>query len=930
MDDAQSFLSQRRLGNALNGHTPTAPGGPYLLTLSAQDKEGVDRVKKALGAFLRSKNKTSTGGSGDTADEHGFLQSLAYTLNERRSPLQWKTYAVASTIEDLVDALDPQPGAHNDAPTPAPQFLSSRAPKLGFVFTGQGAQWATMGTDLMTRFPVFHASVQAADTFLATTLGSGWSATEELSRGKSTSKLNKAEFSQALCTVLQVALVDLLRDWGITPHTVVGHSSGEIAAAYCWGVLSREDAWRVAYYRGLLSSRLREDSGLEGAMMAVGASEDEVEAAISNLQASLLEEDGEVHVACVNSPQSITVSGDVGAIDKLQEVLHENGLFARKLQVDTAYHSPHMEMMAADYFETIVGIVNHAPTDPSMKMFSSVSGDIIDASELGPAYWIRNAVSPVQFCAAVQNLVRGGSGEGHASVSIDIMVEVGPHSALLGPATQSLKAVGISNKPYYSILTRFQNATNTALNLAGTLSARGHPIHFQHINRATEHSGTQPSVLTNLPSYPWNHTQKLWSESRIGRAYRLREPPTSALLGPAYPSVVAGESVWRGFVRLADKAWSGWLPDHRISGSVVCPGAGFIAMAIEAARALAASEGAAGQSGFVKRPEAVRLRDVNLISALVVDAEEDVEYMVSLRPFTSSVRETTAAWSEFTITSCRDGKALEKNCAGLIMLEFDANRDGEDAGMAEEAHRVATEVCTTVVKPEHLYESLCAAGLQLGPTFRNLAAVNIGMRHSSSTVVIPDVGLINLAEPASRPHLIHPVVLDTIFQSAFPALITENTTALSTAMVPKVIDEIFISTNIPYKAASKLTGFADAARYGFKEIMADITMFSEDQQGPVVQISGFCCSEVAGAASGGGADGGSKSNRSLLSKIVRRPALEFMSVEELRGFLTQDTRQHETAETNPSSILDSLCKVRTPLSSMARLMHQDTDKQYSS
>lgn len=185
------------------------------------------------------------------------------------------------------------------------------------------------------------------------------------------------------------------------------------------------------------------------------------------------------------------------------------------------------------------------------------------------------------------------------------------------------------------------------------------------------------------------------------------------------------------------------------------------------------------------------------------------------------------------------------------MLEFHQDKD---AGLSKEAQQFATELCTTVIKPEDLYESLSTAGLQLGPAFRNLMAVNIGMRQSCSTVVIPEVGFTNFAQPELRPHLIHPVVLDTIFQTAFSALMVENKKALSTAMVPKVIDEIFISTDIPFQAASRLTGFADAARYGFKEIMADITMFAEGHQRPVLQISVFCCSEVAGDASRGGAN----------------------------------------------------------------------------
>lgn len=767
----------------------------------------------------------------------------------------------------------------------------------------------------MEHYPTFCSSIEAADKFLREELQSGWSAVEELSRAKSTSKLAGAEYSQALCTVLQVALVDLLREWNITPRAVVGHSSGEIAAAYCWGVLSREDAWRVAYYRGVLSSRLREESGLEGAMMAVGASAEAVEQIISD---SANDEHGEAYIACINSPRSVTVSGDVDAIEKLQQVLQEKGVFARKLQVDTAYHSPHIETMAPEYFELIADIVARMPSkgqQPGMQMYSSVSGHAIDPSELGPAYWIRNAVSPVQFASAVENLARGHQGPDSESESgsaaIDVLVEVGPHSALLGPATQSLKAIGLRNIPYHSVLTRFQNATETALNLAGTLYARGYPVRLGSVNNdetASQAAKPKPKVLTELPSYPWNHSQIHWSESRIAREFRLREAPTSVLLGPRHPSTVAGESVWRGFIRLGDEAWSNWLTDHKIAGSVVCPAAGFIAMAIEAARSLADAD---------KKLSAVRLRDIHLIAALVVDADEDVEYTVSLRPSNSSVRDTTAAWDEFSVASCHDGKSLTKHCAGLVMLEYEtvsgSEEDTKDGIEATEAYQVANQLCTTVVKTGELYETMATAGLQLGPTFRNLSAVKIGMRQSCSTVDIPNVGFTK-TNTGVRPHLIHPVVLDTILQSASASLLVENSEALSTAMVPKVIDELVVSANIPYQPSSALKGFSNAVKHGFKEIMADICMFASDldeaEAGPrpVIRVSGFCCSEVAGAAdsSGGGGGGGASGKKHpLLAKMVRRPALQFLSIQEQQQIL-EELWSHQKQENGPSAAIQGV------------------------
>jgi acyl transferase domain-containing protein len=724
LDDAYSYLTQ----NGLDGvHYTKAPktkgtGKPNgaanstrsepisrLFAISAQDKDGVGRVKKSLASFLEGKGKQLH----TEQESNDYLADLAFTLNERRSHLQWKTFSTASSIDELLEVLTSEEYT-------TPTYRSSRKHRLGFVFTGQGAQWANMGMELL-KYKTFRDSITAADAYLREELECAWSATEELARGKSTSNIKIALYSQTLCTVLQVALVDLLREWDIVPASVVGHSSGEIGAAYCLGVLSREDAWKVAYFRGLLSSNLRE-SGHEGAMMAVGASPEDVEEMISQ------HVPGEVHVACINSPQSITVSGDVEGVDKFLDVLLAKGVFARKLQVDTAYHSPHMQLVAQDYYEAIADISTNSPTG-DCKMYSSVSGSVVEPSELGPAYWVRNLVSPVQFASAVQNLIRPLNEDSSRSEdnAVDILVEIGPHSALQGPTTQSLKAIGLTDIPYYSALTRLQSGIETALTLAGTLFAKGFPVNFSQINQVVRKSQT----LVDLPSYPWNHSRVRWAESRVVKEYRLREPSQQP-----------------------------WIADHKIQGTILYPAAGFIAFAIEAALA-----GAEPTQKVTK----LRLRDIQLTAAIIVTEDEPVEYSVSLRPHLTATRETSATWSEFIVTSSRGGSALERNCLGLIMVEYESSNDKETV-LKDEAlmasYREATALCKTAIRPDEFYEELTAIGLQYGPVFQNVTDVRTGPEQSCCTVDIPDVGL----GTPHRPHVIHPGTLDAIFHMAFAAM----------------------------------------------------------------------------------------------------------------------------------------------------------------
>lgn len=394
---------------------------------------------------------------------------------------------------------------HAASPTTTLSRSTRSTPRIGFVFTGQGAQWASMGIELM-QHPVFRNSMEAADHYLQHELDCGWSAIEELGRDKRTSQLNAALYSQTLCTVLQVALVELLKEWSITPAAIVGHSSGEIAAAYCLGALSREDAWKTAYFRGLLSSKLKED-GTKGAMLAVGASSEYATRLIGQIAP------GKVYVACVNSPQCVTLSGDADAVSVIHGELHTRRIFVQRLQVDDmAYHSPHMQKLALDYFEAISTISTKSHHQTECNMYSSVTGDVIEPSELGASsYWVRNLMLPVQFETAIQRLMRPDAAS--QDKGLDMLVEIGPHAALRGPALQSLQAIGVDNMPYHSVLVRGKDAVQTALNLAGLLGINAHSTSSPPIISLL-HNTTTTKSLADLPAYPQDPSLNFWAESR--------------------------------------------------------------------------------------------------------------------------------------------------------------------------------------------------------------------------------------------------------------------------------------------------------------------------------------------------------------------------------------------------------------------------------
>lgn len=860
---------------------------PRLYVFSAQDKEGLNRVKLPFGEFLKAKTTELDEYSQAT---HTYQADLAYTLSKRRSHLQWRTFSVASSLNQLSQLL-------RDPDSDAVVHRATKQPRIGFVFTGQGAQWPKMGLELMS-YTCFRESIEAADQYLRAKCECPWSAREELRKGKSTSQLHLASHSQTLCTVLQVALVDLMKTWNITPVAVAGHSSGEIGAAYCLGVLSREDAWKIAYYRGLLSSGMKTAAPeLEGSMIAVGTSSKQAELYISQVKK------GEVVVACVNSPLSVTLSGDTAGIDEMLDLLKREGVFARKLQVDTAYHSPHMQMVAQDYLEAIEGI-EPISIPGSCKMHSSVTGGLIESGELGAINWVRNLTSPVQFAAAIHDMVRPLiGGERSFENAVDILIEIGPHSALQGPATQTLKAHDINDIPYYSIVRRNEDAVQTALGLAGTLFAHGAHIDIPTVN-VDANSKLRP--LIDLPMYPWSHSQTYWTESRLTKEYRLRKQPCLRLLGAPSPALAQGEHLWRKFIKLSEEPW---ISDHQIETSIVYPAAGFLAMAFEAAHQIVDPS---------QPVAAFRLRDIQLSTAAIISEESDLECIFQLRPHFAGTRDNTSTWTEFTVTTSSDGQSLQRCCSGLLIIEYEPKEDSDtsrenefEAESLKNQYSDAIQLCKNHITPAEFYKNLTAMGLIYGPTFANLTAVHNTDGTSFCTVNIPETSTNIIGSLQDRPHIIHPGTLDAIIHLAFAAA-NGGKHKLRQPMVPRAIDEVVVSANIPYQPGIRLSGFSNAKRHGFKEFQADISILDEQAAHPVVEIMGLTCTQIGGSSSLSSDDSAAKK---ICSKLTWEPAIKMLSSEE----------KQRVIEARKSCVINDALKSRIASSEMVERLLLETE-----
>ena len=832
-----------------------------IFVLSSHDRNGLHRQRESLAVYLQSRRI-----EGYHA-QNQMLRNLAFTLSDKRSKLTWRTYASASSIVQLLSTL-------HTSDSDLPAFRPSTTPRVGFIFTGQGAQWPRMGVEL-NQYLVFRQSIEKSDEYLSSSLGCTWSASKELSIAEGHSQMNNPAFAQPLCTILQIALVDLLESWNIHPSAVVGHSSGEIAAAYCLGALSREDALKAAFCRGLLAARMKELApSVKGAMLAVGASESQAQDWIDELDTA----SGQVSVACVNSPSSVTLSGDLSAIEGLQELLKQKGVFARKLKVETAYHSPHMNVISMLYLESLSSIQTMSAHE-SRRMYSAVTGTAVEASELGPMNWVRNLVSPVLFYDALHEMLRPQGG----TASVDILLELGPHSTLQGAVDQTMAKHNIHNVAYLPMLKRGQNAAETGLDSVAALFARGVPVNLNQVNMGAEDAAVEaPVPLVNLPSYAWNHSRTFWAETRVSKEYRSRKRPRLSLLGAPYPKLSGSTRLWKGQIRIAEQPW---IRDHKIQTSILYPAAGYLAMAIEAAAQIATE----GQT--IKE---FRLRDVQIVAPAVMSEDSDLECILEIRPHRTGNRDASSTWLEFSISSCHHGEDLRENCFGLFQTRYQPIGDSsmllEDNWEHDKAiiqYHESDKICDVSEDTTQFYEELASIGLIYGRTFQNLIDCRRAPGRSFFTISMLNPELDFTAESAKRPHIIHPTNLDSIFHGVFAAL-KGLKGHLKDNMVPTSIEEIAISADVPFKSGSVSKGFCTASEHGFRDLMADLTMFDEDLTYPTIAIKGFHCSQVSGAGANA-MDIMDRTKANIFSKMVWKPAARFLMPAQVQQLISPTT-----------------------------------------
>ncbi|MFQ6328930.1 type I polyketide synthase [Nocardia sp. CWNU-33] len=413
-----------------------------------------------------------------------------------------------------------------------------------FVFSGMGPQWWGMGRELLTTECTFARVAREIDReFVAV---AGWSILDEMLAAEADSRIMQTAYAQPANFLLQAALAAELADYGIYPSVVVGHSVGEVAAAYVSGALSLRDAVTVSYHR----SRLQAATAGTGGMLAVGMSEADARELLARTEG--------ISIAAVNSPGSITLAGDSQDLEMLRDMLASTGVFARTLRVEVPYHSHLMDPILDELRAELASL---APRDAKVTTYSTVTADEITGDTWIGDYWCRNVREPVRFADAIGALVDAGH---------RVFLEVGPHPVLSGNIREMLIQRGVVGASVTTLARDRRDRRHVLravadLYVAGSLDGSSIP-------------GRSASVVghVDLPAYPWQR-KRIWHDEPVTLLDRLGTPDSRALLGDPTSAVSSEWEVQLSVSRLP------WLADHVVDGYVVLPGAAYLDAALSAA-----------------------------------------------------------------------------------------------------------------------------------------------------------------------------------------------------------------------------------------------------------------------------------------------------------------------------------------------------------
>ncbi|CAZ94457.1 Type I polyketide synthase [Zobellia galactanivorans] len=648
----------------------------YILPLTAKSDYSLRAYAKKIASHLTEDNYADT----------------LYTLLNRRSKLNTRAIFVANSMDELMWQLNEFAEGNSVKGVQTYTATTELSPKL-FIFTGMGPQWFAMGRDLYHSSELFKQKWEEYDMiFQAIT---GWSMLEELLKEKEDSRIKETQFAQPANFFLQAALTELWASYGITPDAVLGHSVGEVTAAYVSGALRLKDCLIVSYHR----SRIQQKAAGKGSMLAVGLPENEIN--------QYIEAYGDVSVAAINSPSTVTLAGKTKRLQHISNKLTELNVFNKMLEVDVAYHSYQMDGLKRELLDSLDVI---SPQPPEIPIYSSVTARKMEGASFNNTYWWDNVRQPVRFSDAIVQTLSDG---------YHTMLEVGPHPVLRHSINECAERLGKKTNLLFSLRRKEDGEQHILDNLAH-FYAIGYAIDWSKFYTGGNH--------IKLPLYEWEN-QSYFSESNSSREDRLGLEG-HPFLNQTYPYHLPS------FEMEVNEQFLPYLQDHVVSGAVVFPGAAYV-------------EAILAMNQKVSGTETCTLKDV-LFSNVLIFNEDEVQFLnTTFNPSNStcdifSHSDESNSWTQHAsakVIECINGK--HDKIAFLATLK-------------------AFEKERTI---EGIYDALDAIGLKYGPVFRGIQEIKCKGDKELLVKIKPHKSIVKDHE-----YLLHPSILDACFQSVIAAL----------------------------------------------------------------------------------------------------------------------------------------------------------------
>ncbi len=649
----------------------------FLFPVSARDNQALKDLAKKYYDFI--------------VNEKPNLNDLLYSACYRRSHHRNRLVITAGLKEQLAECLK----SYSEGALLKGTFENladiDQKTRLVFVYTGMGPQWWAMGRELMKTEPLFRRKIEEYDKIFSRL--SGWSILQEMMAGEADSRMEETHIAQPANFVIQAALTELLKSFAIVPDAVVGHSVGEVTSAYASGSLSLEDALKVSYHR----SRLQKKTAGQGKMLAIGMS--------GNDARELIQFFDNVSIASINSPGSVTLAGDEDTLEQISELLRVKEVFNRMLRVEVPYHSYLMESIKDEILDSLKDITANQNAIP---LYSTVTGKLIEGTDLNADYWWQNVRETVIFAKAVESIINDG---------YSIFIEVGPHPVLKTSLSECLASAGKEGQ-LIQTLRRNEPEVQQVYEALAKLFSLGFDINWQRIIPAGNH--------IKLPAYPWQKSD-YWQESEVSRQERLGLP------GSVFFNTRENSPTPSWDVEL-NQFFFPFITDHVVQGALVLPGATFAAAGL-----------ALGKHEF-NSSSAITLENIEFQKMLPVYPDRLQVFRTIFYPKTSSYeiyswfKEKNPNWTLHAV-----GRILPEPIAGTP----------SKVNMDEIKAR-----CTEEIAPALLYRKLSSAKLDYGPYFRTVTHVMKGEKE----LIFGIKGHESLAGNPDE-YLLHPTILDSVFQT---------------------------------------------------------------------------------------------------------------------------------------------------------------------